>query len=223
MERCLIVFAKEPQKGRVKTRLRSILSDAVCLRLYKAFLQDTVELVQRVKCEERVIAYDSAKGLPQYLKTIAPGFNFYRQEGRDLGQKMHNAFRYAQKMKAERTVIIGSDSPDLPADYITEAFRKMDEGDVVLGPCRDGGYYLIGLKYPCETLFRGIKWSSGDVSRATLKKARDVKKKVVFLKKWYDIDTPESLACLVSHLKNRSAAPYTRRVLKCMNLKAIIP
>lgn len=216
MKRCLIVFAREPKKGRVKTRLKSALSETACLNLYKAFLRDTLNLAQKVKAQEYVIAYDSIDGAKPYLRSIAPAFNFYRQEGKDLGQRIHNAFKYAHAIKADKSVIIGSDSPELPVNLIKAAFQKLDKYDLVLGPSEDGGYYLIGLKYPCEELFRDVRWGSGDVLNATLKKARGLRKKYFLLDKWYDVDDAESLARLEFNLrgnKNKKVAQHTREVL----------
>ncbi len=216
MKRCLIVFAREPKKGRVKTRLKGALSETGCLNLYKAFLRDTVNLAQKVKAEEHVIAYDSIDGAIPYLRRVACAFNFYRQEGKDLGQRMHNAFNYARAIKADKSVIIGSDSPELPFNLIRTAFQKLGKYDLVLGPSVDGGYYLIGLKYPCGALFRGVRWSSGDVLSSTLKKARALRMKYFLLDTWYDVDDAGSLARLESDLrrdKNKKIAQYTREVL----------
>lgn len=216
MKRCLIVFAREPEKGRVKTRLKGVLSETGCLNLYKAFLRDTINLAQKVKVQEYVIAYDSTDGAKPYLKSIASKFNFYRQEGKDLGQRMHNTFSYARAIKADKSVIIGSDSPGLPVNLIKAAFQKLDKYDLVLGPSEDGGYYLIGLKYPCEELFKDVRWSSGDVLSATLKKAKRLRKKYFLLDTWYDVDDAKSLARLESDLrsnKNKKIARHTREVL----------
>lgn len=222
MKRVLIIFAKEPEIGKVKTRLRRFLSEDRILELYKAFLKDTVNTAEKVSCEEKVLAFDSTKR-PAYLKRIAKRFKFYKQEGRALGQRMHNAFVYAQEKKAAKTVIVGSDSPTLPFKMIQQAFQKLDRYDVVLGPGTDGGYYLIGLKKPCLGLFRGVKWSSPTVLGDTLKRARKLSKSVASLYKWYDVDEPGSLKYLTRYLmrkRDRSIAPWTRKFF--MNVKEVL-
>ncbi|NQU94655.1 MAG: glycosyltransferase [Candidatus Omnitrophica bacterium] len=211
----LVIFAKEPKKHDIKTRLSSFLSDTDRVDLYKAFLKDTVNLAKSVKCDRRIMAYDSRSKNPGSLKKIAPRFKFYRQKGKDLGRRMHNAFRNASKDEDSKTLIIGSDAPNLPSDLVKKAFRKLEKNDLVLGPSRDGGYYLIGLKKPCGALFSNIKWSSQEVLGDTLKKAKRLKKKVALLDKWYDVDTPLELFRLVRDLKkNKKSAKWTRRFLK---------
>jgi len=215
MKRCLIVFAKEPQKGRVKTRLRSCLSVTQCLNLYKAFLKDTIDLTKNIKCDLKILAYASRKR-PDYLKRIGRSFRFSRQKGSDLGQKMYNAFKLVEVYGDCKSVIIGSDSPSLPAIFIKNAFEKLDKNDLVLGPTLDGGYYLIGLKKPCIEIFKGIKWSSSQVLKDTVRNAKKLGKKISILRSWYDIDKPKDVAYLKKDLKkkNKDTARWTRRFLK---------
>ncbi|MFC1699947.1 hypothetical protein ACFL1I_08370, partial [Candidatus Omnitrophota bacterium] len=94
MSRCLIVFAKEPKKDQVKTRLSGELSAQQRLNLYQAFLKDTLSLALSFPCEERILAYQS-KSRPVYLERLARGFKLYKQRGENLGQKMHHAFQFA--------------------------------------------------------------------------------------------------------------------------------
>jgi len=195
MKRALIVFAKEPTRGRVKTRLTPYLSERRCLQLYKELLQDTVNVARKIQCSRKIVAYDALDSKTPFLKTIASDFELYRQRGKDLGAKMSDAFTAFIKNGA-KVVIIGSDLPRLPPRYINRAFRELSKNDVVLGPAYDGGYYLIGLKQPCAKMFEGIHWSSGSVFDDTLKKARRFKKKAAILDFWYDIDTPEDLKYL---------------------------
>lgn len=216
MKRCLIIFAKEPEKDRVKTRLKDCLSSAQSLDLYKAFLKDTLEIAKNVKCEDRLLAYESI-GNPRYLKKIARPFRLRKQKGRNLGGKMHDAFKFAIKNKATKAVIIGSDSPTLPLSYIEEAFRCLDRSDIVIGPSEDNGYYLIGLKKACFGIFEGVHWSSDRVFTETIKNVRRLNKKIFILNRWYDIDNAESLTYLKNELKrekDRSVAPWTRKLLK---------
>lgn len=206
MKKYLVVFAKEPKKGKVKTRLKGTYTEEECVGLYKAFLEDVLDIAGRVQADEKILTYQ-AEGEPVYLKEIATGFKMVEQTGSDLGEKMHNVFNL---IGSNKTVIIGSDSPTLPASFIEEAFRGLDDNDIVLGPSEDGGYYLIALKEPCEELFNGIEWSSSRVFDQTIQKAKVLKKKIVLLSKWYDIDAPEDLA----KLKHGSGAESTRDFLE---------
>jgi rSAM/selenodomain-associated transferase 1 len=217
MKRCLIVFAKEPIKGRVKTRLSPYLTESQCTELYKAFLKDIISMAQRIRCEERILAYESYNKDPAYLKKIASDFLLYRQKGKDLGQKMHNAFKFAKDNNASKVVIIGSDFPNLPVSFIEDAFCQLDTKDIVLGPSSDGGFYLIGLKIPHRGLFTRIDWGTNTVLKDTLRNARALKKKIARLEKWYDVDDPGTLIRLIRDLKrgkNSTIAKWTRRFLK---------
>lgn len=213
MSCALIVFAKEPVKGKVKTRLQGYLSQGSCVNLYKAFLRDTLDLTKKIACEHKIIAYDSNGKSPRYLKKIAPRHTFYKQEGGSLGERIYNAFRFAKDAGASKMVVIGSDAPTLPASSIKKAFGLLGRADVVLGPSLDGGYYLIGLQSPCAGLFKGIAWSSPTVFRDTIKNAQKLKKRVALLDKRYDIDDARALFRLkkdLSKIKNRSVARWTR-------------
>jgi len=216
MRDSLIIFAKEPKKGRVKTRLQDYLSEIQCVNLYKAFLRDTLDLTDKIACEHKILAYDAYGKSPRYLKKIAVRYTFYKQKGECLGERMYNAFRFAKDTGASKMVIIGSDSPTLPASSINKAFGLLGRADVVLGPSLDGGYYLIGLKSPCSGLFKGIAWSSSTVFKDTIKNAQKLKKKVALLDKRYDIDDVRALFRLkndLSKIRNRSVARWTRKFM----------
>ena len=191
----MVIFAREPKKGKVKTRLASRLSQTECLRLYKRFLRDTVSLARNINCSRRIIAFDSDEQNPSFLKKIASDFGFYRQKGRYLGERMLDVFN-ALAATDMKIVIIGSDSPGLPGSYISRAFDELNKKDIVLGPAYDGGYYLIGLKKPCRAIFAGVKWGASSVFAQTLKKAKELKMKIAVLGSWYDIDTPQDLKYL---------------------------
>lgn len=215
MSDCLIIFAKEPEKGKVKTRLSGHLSAERCFKLYKAFLKDTLGLVKSLRRINKVLAYDLACARPRYLKRIARNFIFYKQSGNNLGQRMHNAFLFARQMNSSKAVIIGSDSPNLPAKHIKDAFQQLDRNDIVLGPAEDGGYYLIGLKKPCAEIFRSIKWSSETVFAQTVENCQRLNKKIAILHKWYDVDDYIGLVRLKTDLKKeKKAAAWTRKLLK---------
>lgn len=212
----MFIFAKEPEIGKVKTRLKHYFSKGRLLNLYKAFIKDTLDIAKEVDCEEKYLAYFSKKS-PKLLKKISKGFKFYKQRGGDIGERMHNAFKYAKAKNAKEIIIIGSDAPTLPFTFINNAFKQLNNYDIVLGPSLDGGYYLIGLKNPCFEIFKGIKWSSDKALEDTIKNAKTLGKKITLLKKWYDVDEMASLRLLGLELKkeiDKKTAKWTRRFLK---------
>ena len=211
-DRVLIVFAKEPEKGQVKTRLEPYKGADYCLSLYKAFLIDTLEIARKVKCDKRILAYACNKrGIPVFIKKNSKGFELYRQRGASLGSRMNNAFKYAFKSGPAKAIIIGSDSPSLPYKFINKSFHLLDLNDIVIGPSNDGGYYLIGMKSPCNNIFKGIKWSTKNVFNETMVILRKLSKSAAILDKWFDVDDIESLNYLKSSLKSEPHLNIARK------------
>ncbi|MBL7199051.1 MAG: TIGR04282 family arsenosugar biosynthesis glycosyltransferase [Anaerolineae bacterium] len=217
MDRALVVMAKEPQAGQTKTRLSPPLSDRQAAELYRCFLLDTLELMQRVGSVQPIIAYDPAEAEPFFRHFAPPGFDFIPQVGADLGERLDHVLTHCLQNGYRQAVVTDSDSPTLPLAYLRQAFSELDDPDVdvVLGPCDDGGYYLIGLKSPCSALFRGIAMSTSSVLADTLQRAREQGLRAVCLPHWYDVDTHEGLTRLAEELSSRPDHPaqHTRTFL----------
>jgi uncharacterized protein len=113
---------------------------------------------------------------------------------------MKNAFKHSFDKGFERTVIIGTDSPTLPLSYIQKAFDVLKEIPVTIGPTFDGGYYLIGLSEQNDKIFDDIEWSTSSVFSQTLARIKATNKRLYVLPPWYDVDTPDSLEFLRSHI-----------------------
>ena len=122
------------------------------------------------------------------------------QLGADLGERILNAFREILDRGHPSVAIVGSDAASLPPDRMNQAFDLLRESDVVLGPCHDGGYYLIALHTPRPELMRDICWGTSTVLSDTVTRAAEIGASVALLDPWYDVDTPEDLALLRSHL-----------------------
>lgn len=197
----LIIFAKAPVKGKVKTRLQKNLSQTKALKLYKEFLLQAVSIAEKVKDCKKIIACYPDENHP-YFKTLAKRFGFYliKQYGKDLGERMESAFTELLNDGYKKVIIIGCDSPSLPKEYIDDAFIALDKKSLVVGPSCDGGYYLIGVKGAAPPIFKNMKWGTKDVLKETLKR---MPKKQLFsiylLPFWYDIDTIEDLQFLKIH------------------------
>ena len=202
MHRALIVVAKEPSVGRTKTRLSPPLSGQQAADLYQCFLLDTLELMKRVEGIQPIIAYLPPDAESFFRRIAPPGFDFAPQVGADLGERLDNVLAHCLQGRYHQAVVMDSDSPTLPLTYLRQAFQKLDDPavDVVLGPCDDGGYYLIGLKSPCSALFQGIVMSTPTVVTETLERAREQRLQVACLPRWYDVDTPDDLERLNEEL-----------------------
>jgi rSAM/selenodomain-associated transferase 1 len=217
VNRALIVVAKEPQAGRTKTRLSPPLSGEQAADLYRCFLLDTLELMLRIEGAQPILAYtpDEAEA---FFRDFAPsGFVFTPQVGTGLGERLDHVLAQCLRDGYDQAVVMDSDSPSLPAAFLKQAFQTLDdpETDVVLGPCEDGGYYLIGIKSPQSALFQKITWSTSAVTGETLQRAQETGLRVVCLPPWYDIDVYEDLQRLTEELRAlpEEQARHTRELL----------
>ncbi|MFW6113172.1 MAG: TIGR04282 family arsenosugar biosynthesis glycosyltransferase [Thermodesulfobacteriota bacterium] len=203
----LIIFAKEPTPGRVKTRLSPPLSPEAAARLYGQFLEDVLEEMARVPHVSVALAYTPEEGRVFFHDLAAPGTHLVAQKGKDLGERLQQAFTWGFGQGAATVLIRNSDSPDLPGWLVLEAKEVLERGRarVVLGPCPDGGYYLVGLTTPQPRLFEGINWSGPTVLAETRDRARDLGLAVHQLPPWLDIDTSADLQTFVAWPKSRPA------------------
>lgn len=210
----LIVVAKRPTPGKTKTRLSPPLTPELSSALYECFLFDTLDQMRQVDDVQRVIAYLDE---PDYFRRIAPDFELIPQKGHDLGERLDNTLTSYLSQGYKRAVIMDSDSPTLHPKHLSQAFCSLSDGaDVVLGPCDDGGYYLIGIKQPAPRLLREVQMSTPTVAADTIALAEDVGLKVSLLPTWYDVDDAASLRRLMREVKklDSGVATYTRRFLK---------
>lgn len=193
-DRALIVFARSPVAGQVKSRLTPLLSSQEAADLYRAFLMDS--LAQYASLEVDVRLYMADEG--------DPGVHLYgaqlkKQYGHGLGERMEHAFGETAAEGYEQMVIIGTDHPTLPTEFIMEAYEALsDVPAVCIGPALDGGYYLLGMSPLICGLFDGIVYGEPNVFSLTLARAHESGVSVTQLPVWYDIDTPEDLRNLVS-------------------------
>jgi rSAM/selenodomain-associated transferase 1 len=200
--RQILVFSKAPVRGQVKTRLRTELSDDDCLALHLAMLQDTLECCSASGA--RVTVYVSE---PSKLETDLP---IRLQSGKDLGERMKNAFE--ENIGEGPVVIVGIDSPGLTTQLLDDAFAALVNHDLVLGPSLDGGYYLIGVNGMIPEIFHDIPWSTSDVLTLTLQRSR--RHTTHLLRELYDIDTPQDLLRLRADHATLSSAKHTQRWIK---------
>jgi len=205
MEKLLVIVAKQPVSGRVKTRLFPKLSPEVAADLYRCFLQDRIKEVSSLNGVDRAIAYTPEAAKETFASLAMDGFELFAQRGKHLGERLSNIFLEKLSQGYEAVSIVDSDSPDLPKSLINESFELLLTGqaDIVLGPCYDGGYYLVGMRKPHPELFRNIPWSTENVLSVTLEKARKMGLNVRLLSIWNDLDTFEDLVEFYNMYKDR--------------------
>ena len=186
----LMLFLKEPVPGRVKTRLAERLGDKKACAIYKGLVKMLAERIQSEDWELQVW-YHSEKE-PRWLKTIWGNETpFFLQRGSDLGERMSHAFSHNFTAGAEKVLILGGDSPDLPLPWVSQSFDILNIADVVLGPSEDGGYYLLAMNQHHPEIFEDIPWSTPEVLPLTLKKLKQNQTAIHLLPVWQDVDTVE--------------------------------
>ena len=208
----IIVMVKAPVPGTVKTRLRLPPEDAAALAA--AFAADAVRNARAVA--EVLMAYAPDTGRALLEPLLPPDLHWTAQRGGGLGERLAAALADAAALGFGPLLVIGTDSPTLPLNYLTQALTLLTRSDVVLGPTEDGGFYLLGTHRPQPELFVDVAWSSAEVLAQTTENARAHGYSVGFLPPWYDIDTPEDLERLRRELDNdpqaRRLAPATARI-----------
>jgi rSAM/selenodomain-associated transferase 1 len=192
------VMAKAPGMSPVKSRLHSVLTPEEATELYRCFLLDRLDAVAGLPGIDAVVAFTPAEA-ENAMRALAPGsLRLMPQRGGDLGERLSTLLTELLAVGHAGAIAVDSDSPTLPMAYVAEAAKNLAEGtdDVVLGPCEDGGYYLIGLRAPQPHLFEGIAWSTGAVLARTLEKAHARSLSVHLLPMWFDVDTAADLGRL---------------------------
>ena len=195
---CLIVFAKTPVRGKVKTRMRPFLSEEDCLRLHCLLLRLWMgrlrdwDLGQMHKALF-LTPLGAGRHDPDLVLDAPPGVIVETQQGRDLGDRLSHAFNHKWNEGFRKIVFIGTDSPALRREDLHAAFKGLDESEVVLGPAADGGYYLIGFSARLPVLFSRISWGTSQVFRETVQLLETNAIRWQCLRESFDLDTFEDL------------------------------
>lgn len=179
----LIIFTRNPELGKVKTRLAKTIGDENALTIYKTLIEKTVKTSSKINCDKAV--YYSAKIQDNDIWD-ASIYHKYLQKGEDLGVRMLNAFAEAFNSNYKKVIIIGTDLYHLDPNHLNEAFHSFESNDVVIGPAQDGGYYLLGMKSLNSKVFKHKKWGTSTVLEETLNDLQD--QSVHFLETLNDID-----------------------------------
>ncbi len=218
--RTLCVVARRPEAGRSKTRLCPPLQPVQAATLYSAFLRDVLVTMRRVPDVEYVIAHAEADAA-DYFVALAPDMRRVVQRGADLGARLAAIVADEFAAAATAVAVLSSDSPNLPAEFLSAAFARLDEGyDAVFGPCDDGGYYLGAVRAPHLPLFTTPTMSSATTLAETLALAETLRLRVALLPHWYDVDYVADLERLHADLAREDgrAAPHTWAMLSELEL-----
>ncbi len=191
----LVVFTRFPEPGKSKTRLIPALGPREAADLQRKMTEHTLSWARR--WEERhsgsLQVHFTGSSVESFHEWLGPDLSYCPQSEGDLGSRMHEAFRQAFQEGVGKVVLVGTDCPGLTEDLCQKAFEELDRSEVVLGPAKDGGYYLIGLRRPEEELFRSIPWGTGEVLAQTLERAQSLRLRASCLEILEDVDRPEDL------------------------------
>lgn len=196
----LVVMARSPVPGKVKTRLAAELGPESTAQLYAAFIADTLEKFCGLPDTDTLVFYTPGTDAElALLRGLAPTeVRFRLQRGDEFGQRLLTSLQACAAYP--RTVVIGTDSPSLPVDLVVQAFAALAEHDLVVGPAMDGGYYLLGVHEATPELFSGIEWSTSRVLEQTVVSCRRAGCTLAVLPPWYDVDDRQDLDLLIGHL-----------------------
>ncbi len=215
----VLVFMRAPAPGTVKTRLAAHLAPEVVLELYTCMVEDTLEGI----CSAGLVPalwVHPPRGIAMARARFGVRHALHPQQGRDLGERMAGAFRSTFAAGTDRALLVGTDVPDLPAEVYRAAAVAIDEAPAVIGPARDGGYYLIGFRREAflPEVFEGIAWGTPRVFTQTRKafNARGLAPRL--LAPWRDLDRIEDLAAL-----GRSPGGAGARTRACLRRMGIGP
>ncbi|MBI4239168.1 MAG: TIGR04282 family arsenosugar biosynthesis glycosyltransferase [Deltaproteobacteria bacterium] len=186
----LLIFAKYPEAGKVKSRLARTIGAATAVLSYKTMVEIVVKNTKPCSREYVQVLYYDPPELRAQFRSWLPIGRQQPQSGGDLGERMQQAFTHTL-VETEHVVLIGTDCIDVDRPLILKAFQDLEKSDLVLGPATDGGYYLIGCKRVYPKIFTGIDWSTARVFSQTLRAAETLKLRVSCLPELEDIDTAE--------------------------------
>jgi rSAM/selenodomain-associated transferase 1 len=219
-DRVLVIMAKAPRPGAVKTRLAPSLSPAAVTAFYCCLLEDTLALVRSL-CDVEVAIMCPDSDVNELVQLAGDGASVVAQKGEGLAAGLTSVFAHFAEGHQRRIIAFNSDSPHLPRSVLEDAFETLAAHDVVVGPTHDGGYYLVGATTSHPTLFAGDGMGTRTALERLLSRARDLQLSVGFADLFYDIDVADDLTRLAEELRLAPArAPRTAAWLKEWELAA---
>ncbi len=211
---CAVLMIRSPERGKVKTRLAEGVGEEIALELYKAFILDTLDLLSILDID--IIISLHSDGDPEVLDSLLKdNYLIFKQTGSDLGERQFNSLNEAINMGYEKAIVMVADCPDIESDFILGAIVSLDHGDAVIGPCEDGGYYLLGMKKDTLNphIFDGVEWGTESVLGSIRSNSRRLGITLFELPLWYDVDTRKDLQRLEIRSSDSSRARRTMEII----------
>lgn len=210
----LAVMTKAPIPGSVKTRMVPPLTHEQAAELCRALLFDQLEHLSALADVDLFVAFTPAEAVTLIESLVPPGFQYFPQRGADLGARMNAVFYELRRRGHRNLVVMGSDLPALPLNILNDAFQALEaeRQRIVLGPSRDGGYYLVGMNRPTPEIFNEMSWSHDRVFSQTIEKLASLGIDFTTLPGWFDLDTIEDIEFLRSYSDPAVRAAMKRTV-----------
>lgn len=222
LSRCVILFVKYPEKGRLKTRLSAVLGDETTRNLYKCFVSDLIGTLEKKRYAFKIAFYPPGS-YKKIISWLGPEHSYITQVGRDIGERMETAFKKTFLDGFNEVLVIGTDIPDITPSLIDKALKALKSNDAVIGPCYDGGYYLIGftMKTFLPDIFKGIQWSTEGVFKDTMEVFMKKGYKVHVMPKLRDIDRIEDLIAFYKESK-KTRCKYSKTLFYLSSIEDIL-
>ena len=216
-DKALAFMAKWPEPGRTKTRLSPAIPPAVAADLARCFLLDSLDEARRSDAD-RWIAFAPAARAAEFAELAGPETGLLPADTTNFGVALAHTQRSLFEMGYRAVALVASDVPHLPAERYTVAFAVAANGGVAVGPCRDGGYYLLAARQPTPHLFHAVAWSTKTVFATTLRRANEAGLNVSTIPACDDVDTPDDLDPLFESLSARLGAGRSLAALKRLGI-----
>ena len=210
-------MVKAPVPGTVKTRLAPPLTQAQAAELYRALLSDQLEHLTALEAVDLYVAFTPSDAIRLIANMAPANYRYFAQSGGDLGERMHQVFAELWRRGHRSSIVIGSDLPPVPLATFHQGFAQLsaDEKRVVLGPSRDGGYYLVGMNQPVPEIFSGMTWSHDQVLAETVQRLGRLGIDSTLLPQWFDVDRAGDIARLRA-LSDSAVRSAMKRTLHCL-------
>jgi rSAM/selenodomain-associated transferase 1 len=215
----LIIFAKFPQEGKVKTRLAERIGNKKATQFYKLFAENLFDHAAKLSFTNTYLFFDPSSTKEKMKEWIKFDFEYYPQNNLDLGKRMAEAFNKLFGRRVKKAVIVGTDVPDMNKKIIEQAFDLLDKHDLVISPSPDGGYNLLGMKKLHLNLFENIEWSSSTVLKKTVDAAKKQNLTIKLLDQLIDIDTEKELLewLAISNKGNENLKNEIKKIITDIN------
>jgi uncharacterized protein len=213
----ILLFLKYPEKGMVKNRLSKEIGASTAIDFYQCFVADILTMIKELGLPI-VICYSPTNSEQKFKKWLGEDHLYIHAQGEDFGQKLKYCFQKAFTQGFHQVILLAGDNPDVPRAYLDEAIYSLRSNDVVIGPCEDGGYYLLGFTKTgfLSTIFDNIPWSTPQVFQKTLHILQKEKRIIHLLQKWYDIDIFEDL--LKFYERNKDVSTESSKTMNAISI-----